>query len=398
MKAISKVSKKSILVLLTLALFTLPQGYVPIRPWAYCSLLVLVLSIFDNWTIFRKPIIPLLLFQFVVLLKIIGGLKLNIPYTIFEFVIFSICSALLIIVINDAIFKEKLLKLVLGITLITSVCSIFVMMSNPGLVRQLSSGSEESIQLMNQYFKFGLSSYYFSHAVPAIIPGLIYRIKSKTKHSTYYLLLLFISIYYVFLSGATTPLLLSIILLILSFLINVNKSTKQNLFRLGLMALFLIVIFDKSTILLIIKTIISITPDMFSEFAYKLKAVVVLVDIGDSSGALVSREELHNLSKTSFLNNMFLGIFDSNQQGRHSYILDSLAKFGLIGILPLFLYLKMMVSKTIKNIDKSAKLFYLLGLSYLIVLGYMKGLTGLEVWLYVLVILPILCIINSKNK
>jgi hypothetical protein len=108
---------------------------------------------------------------------------------------------------------------------------------------------------------------------------------------------------------------------------------------------------------------------------------------GKSEGQLEGREELYNKSLNSFYE---YPIFGNSKVllGGHSFFIDRLAYFGIVGALPFFLFLYFTFKNHYDLIPKERKFYYLIGVFAFMILGFSKNVSGIEPYLYVLVFLP----------
>jgi len=380
---------------LVFSLLTIIQGFIPLRPWFYCSVLVSFIILVYPHILFKKNIFFLYLYFLFVIIKFSLGVKLNIPDYLFEFVICILCVSLLDLGISERINKEKIVSLIIILTTFMALCSIPILISSPGLLRAFASGSKESIKLMDSYFKYGLANYYLPHAIPIIIPGLIYRIKFKIGDYKKELIILVVLIGFVILSGATMPLFFSIILVFLCCFIRNKLSLLKKTMIIILTIIFIIIINDKIMIMLLEK-IIQFIPDSFGNMQYKMSSIKEYVEFGQMVGSLNDREILYNLSWNTFCDNFVIGQNNVNLIGGHMYIVDKLALFGIVGTVPLFWFFITLIKKAFKSIDRFAVLYYLLGILSGFLMLILKGVQGLEIFLFLFVILPFLCM-TKKN-
>jgi len=103
------------------------------------------------------------------------------------------------------------------------------------------------------------------------------------------------------------------------------------------------------------------------------------------------------MSLNAFLGNLLLGTNKGSDIGGHAYFMDRAGLLGLTGIIPLFLFFFFQVNITYKSMPNPTRIYYLIGVSAFIILGFQKNMAGFEYWLYLFFLLPSLCL-SLYNK
>ena len=257
----------------------------------------------------------------------------------------------------------------------------------PGILR-LESNKESALAneaIIGPFRRIGLSSYSLPHALPVIIPGLVYLIKqSKIKVKIPWIIVLIAALVLVYVSGSTTAFLLGGLVLVLSILVSANNrgASKSIIFITVLIIPF---VFSQELQLWIIRLLQSYVPDD-SLFTRKLFDMEYSILYGDTEGTVGNRTLLYQQSFDGFFSSPIIGT--NGNIGGHAALLDRLATLGIVGILPLLYFLYYQVKFTIKNISKEKRAFYYLGLAAGLVMMSVKSMFGWEMWFCVLVMLP----------
>jgi len=118
-----------------------------------------------------------------------------------------------------------------------------------------------------------------------------------------------------------------------------------------------------------------------------------MLETGKSVGPIATRQELHNMSLTAFLNHPLLGTNKGSDIGGHAYFMDRAGLLGLVGFIPLFLFFYYQIKTTYENLSNSIRMYYLIGVVSCIILGFQKNMSGFEYWLYLFFLLPALCLL-----
>jgi hypothetical protein len=278
----------------------------------------------------------------------------------------------------------KIIRLILVFTFITVVISFFWSLLLPNLVRE--TVSEDHQDLLIAYSKLGLMSYGFAHALPLLLPFIIFMAKNESKKMK--ILLFFavlLSLALLFQASITTSFFLGIVISIVAFFLNV-KNTRQfvKIVILG----FIVIVFVGKTIA--IASLEFIQPySVGAVMDSKVEDLLISIKHGELVGQEVEvRAEHQELSLNSFINNFLLGCQDKDQTGGHSFFVDYLAQYGLIGFSPflffIYLHLKVFILKT----DIRVRPYFILSVCYFVVISFLKGRPLLEMFSTLLFVIP----------
>jgi hypothetical protein len=295
----------------------------------------------------------------------------------------------------------KSLKIISAATImvifITSVLTVLQAYNNPGIVRSIvhTESMQDYIRRIEIYKK-GVTSYAMPHAFSFIVPPLIYALKSKNllfKERSFALAIIIICSLMVFYSQSTGALVILLFSFITSFIVT-EKSIKKNIIRLIGLGLMAVVILNTETLISILEFFGAKTETL--TYYGKIEDAMTMLENGGSVGEIATRQELHNMSLNAFLNNLLLGTNKGSDIGGHAYFMDRAGLLGLVGIIPLFLFFFFQVKTTYKSLPNSTKMYYLIGVTACIILGFQKNMAGFEYWFYLFLLLPALCVLSYR--
>ncbi len=384
--------------------FTLIQGYFPIflRSSIFLGTLAVLITLFYPKIYLEKSISWLMIYFIVILFNYLSGDEVfNLKFSIIEITLYFIPATLFLIYLKNNDLKS--LKIISTATIlviiITSVLTVLQAHNNPGVVRSIVviESMQDAIRMVELYKK-GVTSYAMPHAFPFIVPPLIYALKNKSfsfKGRLSALLILAIGILMVFYTESTGALVVLLFSIIMSFIIT-EKSLKKNIVRLIGLGLLAGVFLNTQTLTSILDYFGAETKTM--AYYGKIEDAMTMLETGKSVGQIAGRQELHNMSLNAFLNNPLFGTNKGADIGGHAYFMDRAGLLGLIGFIPLFLFFFFQIKITYENLPNSTKMYYLIGVTACIILGFQKNMAGFEYWLYLFFLLPALCILIPHYK
>jgi hypothetical protein len=379
--------------------FTLIQGYFPIflRSWIFLGALAVLITLFYPRVYLEKSISWLMIYFIVILFNYLSEDKVfSLSFILTEITFYFIPATLFLIYLknNDLKSLKIISTAILLVIVITSILTIFQAHNNPGIVRSIvgAQNMKDYIYIIDQYRK-GLTSYAMPHAFPFIVPPLIYALKNKSfsfKGRLSSLLILAIGILMVFYTESTGALVVLLFSIIMSFIIT-EKSLKKNIVRLCFIGLIAVIFLNTQTLISILNFFGAETEKM--AYYGKIEDAMTMMETRKSVGQIAGRQELHNMSLNAFLNNPLFGTNKGADIGGHAYFMDRAGLLGLIGFIPLFLFFFFQIKITYENLPDSTKMYYLIGVTACIILGFQKNMAGFEYWLYLFFVLPALCLL-----
>lgn len=291
---------------------------------------------------------------------------------------------------------------IIVVILIAAIGSFLADSFFPGAIRYAQSLNKygESDAFTEQMFRLGMTNYFLPHALPVLVPCFIAGIKHSKSKVKRIIALISLSalLFIILLSGTTTPLILSIIILFIS-IFSKKGSVKDNLVLIFIAA-FLFGFFSliSDYIAMFIRNMAEMMGSEGSNTAnyqrlYELSDYLLYGDKGEDMSL---RSELYDKTTQAFVANPLLGTDDAI--GGHSALLDRLAALGIIGITPLVVFLFSTSLFFLKKLKRSYHFYYLLGVTSAIVMLISKNMANTEMWLCLLTFLPLLLMYYDTEK
>ena len=322
----------------------------------------------------------------------------SMPIIIYEVLQFLVPSAICFYAYKygNESFMKVVVLLVFAIICIESVASYFINLSFPGIIRNLESLTREEgdRSFAYSFMKLGLANYSFTHALPIIISPLICLLKDKTtKYKWMLIITLLLSCLLIYISSSGTSFFLMVLMIILGIITNL-KGLSRNIIVLAVsIVCFSPFIFSQSIQIATFDVLERMVPEE-SLIGSKLEAIKLSIQSEKAESDVEARVTRYRKSIDGFTENMLLG--SNDKLGGHSAFLDRLGNLGLIGFIPLFLFILMQVRNTMPYIPDRHKAFYLEGI---IAAMLMFGLKAVGLWgilLLSFVVLPFM--LTEKDK
>lgn len=403
MKTRTSISIKDVFYILLIVSMTFPiVVQIPIlgRPWIFASLGVIIglYSLYKKHFVKCQAFIWLVIYEIIVVVNFLWGdayfnspfkvlfefIYLFLPVTLFRYFSDKISSFIILLICFFLFFIEC--------TIVSAIAETVF----PGIIRLLSN--EESINeyqsIVTSFQNLGMSNYLLPHAVPVLIPAIVYNIKKSVwKYRIWFIIALISALVLVYVSNATTAILLSIIMLFSSVLIRSRKGGNSML----LLLIVLLPILLSPTLQLKIVNGISYVTEENDLLGSKLQEIEESIEYGDGQGDVAKRNDLYEQSINAFLGSALVGT-NEKSYGGHSAILDRLATLGIFGVIPFYIYLMLVFRDTKKMMPDSAKQYYYLGIIAVIVLLFMKNMSYWPTWCATFFLLPNMLLLNKHNK
>lgn len=251
--------------------------------------------------------------------------------------------------------------------------------------------NNEETDALNLYYSMGLVTYRFCHALPIIIPALIYaflRSKRGILFRTMAFLTLVALLIIVYLSNATTALLLAFLALVTSLLVS-EKSSQTTILRLAVVTVVFIPFLISSDLLIdSLEFVGSLFTDNTNSYVERLEDIRTMGETGKATGDLGGRMDKYSISMSILEGNILIG--SDMQTGEHSAILDRLACLGLIGWIPYIIYIIKNTLKQNKLLPKKVSAYYIIGASTAILMLLSKNMSDWDTWFMYFCLLPVL--------
>ena len=245
---------------------------------------------------------------------------------------------------NDKRLLRCLSSVILISVLVTAITTYTGCLAFPGASRYMASGLRNDRDAMALYTSMNIGGFGFAYLLVLLLPFIFnsFRFKSKSILSKVLLLgvlVLFAATIYV--TEYSTAILLSVFSLLILFL--PKKLTSRN---------SIFVFFGIAVLGLVISIFLPSILMYFSEsteshtISIRMEELGYITSGGTGYGDAQGRIDLMSLSLHNFLNNIITGT--GNSGGGHSYILDTLSKFGILGLLLVVLQFVTLYKLTVK--------------------------------------------------
>lgn len=281
-----------------------------------------------------------------------GGIAVQI-YRYLQIVVYLIIGQY-IINSNDGKLAKHLYYVLLIMYIVTAITSYLGFQVYPLAARDLATTlSEEESVLYDVYCRMNIGGFTFIYTLVLVIPLIVGGIKYKIGNSFYLVLITVLFFLVVIKSQYTTALLLVLLSLVLLF---VNKKfDKRKTYGLFILVLFVLVFAS------------SILPPILSSISRSVESEVLSERLDDLSIGLSGEKQMGNIGVGSdvdarfellmksikvFLNTYTLGAWGSQALGGHSFVLDNMANFGIIGLIAIIIIWVKMYSLYLKHFDK----------------------------------------------
>ena len=373
-----------LLVLLFISDTALGRGWIPIGDFIPRALLFILLALSLGGNLFNKTAIFILLYYiFTIFLDLLAGIESNPIGTI------VVLFEMLIPFLFFQYIKQKgsireiniISKYAIILSFITIVCTIIALQNNPSIARLMASSTnfERGLSEIREYQRMGVAAYDFS-AVVMFFPVLVVAYYKDSKIKKIYMLFCsFLCFFFLYKVQSSTPMILSIIITAISFFIN-DKTNRKFIFQAGIIIVAMTFLFP--LFLEIVAPYVGGTA-----FENKVTGLTEYMETGQTSGEVLGRYELYQLSISSFGQNVLFG--DANAYvGGHSFILDRLAKFGIIGVSLLLYALCLAFREVYKWLSFPYRWYYILCVVALLIFMVTKNVAGMDYWLYMFVFIP----------
>ncbi|MFC2096249.1 hypothetical protein ACFLQ3_00950 [Bacteroidota bacterium] len=314
---------------------------------------------------------------------------------------------------NKYLFEwNKLAKIGFVFFLITGFMTIIATAISPLIVRASYSSIRESIEDYNLIIRLGFGSYGYMTALVVLLPILVYFTKQKkqTWLSNRILIIIIIFLYIVTLRAQIfANILIASVILILSFV-----GAKKFSITFFSMVVLTIIIF-----IIPINTWVESINFLSNKFEpngiihYKLNDMAIFIQdpvlegtTGAGSRGLRYVELFNVFIKKPFLGDAsYYNPFNKELAlGGHLYWMSRLTLLGIGGFMAYLTIIAIIFKNVLSMFDSEFKYYYLLSILSVILLGLLKNIIWLELWLILLIIIPglyfnkYLLQVNQKNK
>ncbi len=285
---------------------------------------------------------------------------------------------------------------------ITSIVSIIGLQIKPEVVRMVMSGRRDEIDIGLR--TMGIGTYGFFNGVAFLLPTIVYFIRQKeVKTPVKFFIIAFIvlSITPMILANITATFLTATAFVLVALFAK-GRFFNYSLWIVSVLIVFLFV-FNTQTASFFYAASGWFGEGIIKERTLDLGRAVELGDYDPEHG--VTYFSTARLSRISFSLNAFLSspIVGAGESATHSYWIDRLAYFGILGFFPWFFIFRDQIKRNINSLDEHFVPFYLISFTAFIIFGLFKGgLVSSQTMLSIFFLAPGVCFLkflkNTKRN
>lgn len=297
-------------------------------------------------------------------------------------------------------FIKTVLIVSLALFAIEAVSSFITLQVEPMIIRTLYkiATDEGDTGIMFEYYRTGLMDYSMAHAIPILIPPLFYAYKkvASTVKSKFFLLTSIAGcVFLTWLSDSTTALMLAVLFLVIGFLTNVSD-IRRNFRKLIIIGIIVLPIAASDDVQLAVldaaETVLgseSVFADKIEEFRYSIE------NEGKMSGDMQGRVDRYNKSLDMFFTNPLWGT--NTKPGNHASLIDRLGAFGLLGFIPLMLFLWYSLKHISTYLPADSLVFFIQGILAAMVMLGTKGMWNWSMFYNLFIMLPFIIYYTNEK-
>ncbi len=296
----------------------------------------------------------------------------------FAYILPTISIFCILIHLKDKILVRKLINWSIGILFVSFVVAV-PLMQRYGSIREALFEKGEGFSVV------GLPGYSLMHAYTLFLPVVGCGIKMFEGRKKIWALVGVLALcFVVYDTFVTTSLIVMIIILLFTLL----YSEKHKIWFWFVSAVLLMTVF------VLYKTgfFVSLIDWMMPAFEgtqveFKLNDFKESLLQGQvTGGSITGRQNLHDISWTSFFQNP---LFGTSMVGNHSSLVDRFGGMGIVAGLPFLMIIVSFVRQMVRRFEnKTAKTFFWVGVVAGFLFLYQKGNWGCESWLMYMVLMP----------
>ncbi len=253
---------------------------------------------------------------------------------------------------------KRILIYVLSFYVITSFTTYIGSNMFEGAARHMSNGhfAEENPDLMNLYYSYNIGTFTFIYSLVILFPLLLYLLRNTNKGGRW---LSILSIIFVFTVIIKTEYTTAILLLLSCFVLLLLPKTfsKNKLFSILLLSV-IVVLVSAPLLSGLMELIASMAGSEQVEERLSAVSVFRSSKIIDDSNDFGQRMLLWQESLDVFSSNIMFG--SSGRNGGHSFVFDNMARFGIIGLVSIFIVFSRMYKQSFKSYKSYAVYGYCL--------------------------------------
>lgn len=342
-----------------------------------------------------KTIIALLLYFALCLLYFLAGSKF---FYAIGTIVYPFQIMMGSVIISEYTFKydddykltKKLVLLVVVANIVMSIITIPQVLQSPNLIRWATD--PEFIEQMGTEYHW-IITYSTCHGLPLLIAPLVFLCRRTFRKSTLWFcvwtLVTVSLLYMIYLSNATTPLVIAVIMFALGSLLNWERISKRDCLLIAAGAFVVLILNTQSVMLTLLDSIQSVMDEESSNYQ-KINEFKDELLYGSSEGDWSARKNLYNKSWFLFIDSPIIGTAHQEDIAHHSWFIDRLACFGILFIAPVVLVFFFHIKSIYRHLIYS-KVPYIISVSAWLLMLVLKNDFGQGSWLYGFAFLPIFC-------
>ncbi len=330
------------------------------------AVLVIVYTIlknieFNKITLFVKPIILIMVLITINTIIREGSSKGTIIAFYSTILIFlpSILSFYLITT-NEIKTIKFLIAIILAFVFITSITSIYGLIEYPLAARDMATGMKDD-PVLQIYYKMNIAGFSIIYMIPILIP-MIYVLFSQKPLKYYQLIILTIPmLYFVYKSQYTIAIIITVFIIVGS--IFARKYTFSKFLFGSIFAVILFFILQP----MIAGLFHQISATQSYDVGIRLNALGdKIMDGSTTSETIELRQNAYINSIETFFSSPILGntLTNTGTIGGHSFILDMIAGYGIIGIIAIYLMYRQ-IYRYLYKVHRSYKYFGYMMVSFI---------------------------------
>ena len=287
-------------------------------------------------------------------------------------------------------FTRLIVMTVIIANVIMSVISIPQIIIFPNIIRYTFS-----VEYMDNYADLApwLITYQTCHGLPLLLAPLAFLCRRLFKNNKikflFYLSVAGVLLSIVYLSNATTALLIAIMMVFLAVFFNYEKITRKSLSTILIIGLLGLIFSSQSVMIPVLNGVQGMMDDRGSNY-HKIDEIKKGMITGESEGDLGERKDLYETSALLFLQSPIVGTTEPEKISNHSWFLDRLACLGLFLIVPLILVFKYNIKFCMEGLIHT-RVVYMYGIMGWFLMLILKNDFDQGSWLYGFAFLPLLC-------
>jgi hypothetical protein len=282
---------------------------------------------------------------------------------------------------NLYVFKQntKILKkhipVIFVFILVSLLMSLPIAIKDPMIIRltlaDVYRGVPGADINLTKLQRIGMVEYTYIHALPSMFPLFYMFFKHNNRKKRFWgLFFMVLFFFFVIKTSFGAVLILSIFSVVL--LLISTHYLRKNVIRLVVISVFLLPMLNNDVLIWILNELMplfegTIITDKFND-------IILSLSYDTRVGQIEGRGGLYDLSWMAFLESPIFG--SAGDGGGHAMIIDFLGWFGIVGTIPLLLFLYYIFKSAYLRIDPAYKYYYLLALMPYVILSFVKGTSG----------------------